>query len=265
LSGAPVAGIKHAPILLVTTDAIPTSVAAELTRLKPGKIVVLGGPASVSSAVVTTLHTYTLGSVIRLAGADRYATSAVVSKANFAAGVPVAYISSGIGFADALAGAPVAAIKGGPILLVPSTSIPSVIATELTRLKPARIVILGGTASVSSTVATALKAYATTGSVTRLAGADRFATSAAISTGSFGAHVPVAYIATGLDFPNALAGAPVAAIHGGPILLVTATAIPASVIAELIRLKPANIVVLGNATSVSDAVKTMLSFYTTGP
>jgi VCBS repeat-containing protein len=264
LSGAPVAGIKHAPILLVTTNAIPTSVAAELTRLKPGKIVVLGGPSVVASAVITKLHTYTIGSVIRLAGSDRYATSAVVSKANFAAGVPVVYIASGLGFPDALSGAPVAAIKGGPILLVPGTSIPSVIKTELTRLKPAKIVILGGTSVVSSTVATSLRTY-TAGTVSRLSGADRYATSAAISKASFAAHVPVAYIATGLDFPNALAGAPVAAIHGGPILLVTSSSIPAAIAAELIRLKPANIVVLGSSTSVSDAVKSLLGYYTAGP
>ena len=265
LSGAPVAGIKDGPILLVTTNAIPTSVATELTRLKPGKIVVLGGPSVVSSAVITQLRTYTTGSVIRLAGSDRYATSAVISKANFTAGVPVVYIATGLSFPDALSGAPVAAIKGGPILLVPGTSIPSVVRTELTRLKPARIVILGGTSVVSSAVATSLKAYATSGSVSRLSGADRYATSAAISKASFAAHVPVAYIATGLDFPNALSGAPVAAIHGGPILLVSTSAIPAAIAAELIRLKPANIVVLGPSTSVADAVKALLGSYTAGP
>ena len=226
---------------------------------------ILGGTSSVSSAVVTLLRGYTTGSITRLAGSDRYATSVAISKANFAPGVRVVYIASGLDFGDGLAGPPVAAIKGGPILLVPGTLIPSVISTELMRLRPAGIVILGGTSSVSSTVATSLKAYTTTGIVTRRAGADRYATSAAISKGSFASHVSIAYIATGLTFPDALVGAPVAAIHGGPILLVTATSIPASVIAELIRLKPANIVVLGSTTNVSDAVKALLSFYTTGP
>jgi VCBS repeat-containing protein len=101
------------------------------------------------------------GTVTRLAGANRYATSAAISKASFSPGVPVAYIATGTGFADALSGAPVAGIAGGPILLVPGTSIPSVIATELGRLKPARIVILGGTGVVSAGVATALSFYTT--------------------------------------------------------------------------------------------------------
>jgi putative cell wall-binding protein len=42
---------------------------------------------------------------------------------------------------------------------VPGTSIPSVVATELTRLKPGRIIILGGTSVVSAGVQTALAAY----------------------------------------------------------------------------------------------------------
>ncbi len=50
-----------------------------------------------------------------------------------------------------------AGLKGGPVLLVKSTSIPSVVATELTRLKPAKIVILGGTGVVLSAVQTSLQ------------------------------------------------------------------------------------------------------------
>ena len=73
--------------------------------------------------------------------------------------MPVVYIATGLSFPDALSGAPVAGIKGGPILLVPGTSIPAAIATELTRLRPATIVILGGTGVVSASVATQLLAY----------------------------------------------------------------------------------------------------------
>ncbi|HZM73936.1 MAG TPA: cell wall-binding repeat-containing protein, partial [Candidatus Polarisedimenticolia bacterium] len=85
-----------------------------------------------------------------------YATAVAISAASYGPGVPVAYITSGLGFADALAGAPVAGRDGGPLLLVPNTSIPASVAAELTRLAPARIVVLGGTASVSAAVFLAL-------------------------------------------------------------------------------------------------------------
>ena len=56
--------------------------------------------------------------VTRLSGADRYGTSAAISSANFAPGVPAVFIASGLNFPDALAAASPAAIAGDPILLV---------------------------------------------------------------------------------------------------------------------------------------------------
>ena len=94
--------------------------------------------------------------VTRLGGADRYATAVAVSAATYSPGVSVVYLASGTGFADALAGAPAAGMQAGPVLLVTPTSIPAVVATELTRLHPARIVILGGTGAVSAAVQTVI-------------------------------------------------------------------------------------------------------------
>src|SRR3972149_1259626 len=51
------------------------------------------------------------------------------------------------------------------------------------------------------------------GTAARLAGRDRYATAAAISAATFAPGVPVVYVATGLDFPDALAGP---AGGGGP-------------------------------------------------
>ncbi len=67
----------------------------------------------------------------------------------------------------------------------------------------------------------------------RLSGADRYATAAAVSAASFSPGVPVAYVATGANFPDALAAGAAAAERGGPVLLVTGSAIPASTAAEL--------------------------------
>ena len=258
LSGAPAAGVRGGPVLLVRSTSIPSEVATELTRLKPQRIVVLGGTASVSSTVLGLLGAYTTGSVTRLTGADRYAVSARISATTFDPGVPVAYVATGEKFPDALSGAPAAGVRGGPVLLVRSTSIPSEVATELTRLKPQRIVVLGGTASVSSTVLGLLGAR-TTGSVTRLTGADRYAVSARISATTFEPGVPVAYVATGENFPDALSGAPAGGVAGGPVLLVRSTSIPSEVATELTRLKPQRIVVLGGTASVSNTVAVQLT------
>ena len=143
---------------------------------------------------------------------------------------------------------------GGPILLVEPTSIPAATAAELTRLKPGRIVVLGGSGVVSNGVASALAAYATTGGVTRLAGADRYATAVAISAGTFSSRDTV-YIATGATFPDALGGGPVAGGLPTAMLLVPSTGtVPSAVANELRRLDPESVVILGGTGAVSSSV-----------
>lgn len=86
----------------------------------------------------------------------------------------------------------------------------------------------------------------------RLAGADRFATAVAISRSAFPAGAPVVHIARADAFPDALAGG---ALTRGPVLLVPRCGtVPASVMAEVKRLAPAEVVALGGPSSVCDAV-----------
>lgn len=93
-----------------------------------------------------------VGTVSRIAGADRYATAAAISRSTFSAGVPVAYVATGTNFPDALAAGPVAAAAGAPILLASPTSLPSATASELGRLRPAVVILLGGTSALSEVV-----------------------------------------------------------------------------------------------------------------
>ncbi|NEN07429.1 PQQ-binding-like beta-propeller repeat protein [Diaminobutyricibacter tongyongensis] len=213
------------------------------------------------------LRAFTLPTASRVAGADRYATSAALSASTFSPGVQVAYIASGTGFADALSGSAAAGKGGGPVLLVTPTGIPSSVAAELTRLRPTSIVVLGGTGAVSDGVRAQLAKYASGGatSVSRIAGTDRYDTSARISKSAFAPSNPVAYVASGEDFPDALSGGALAAgsKNGGPVLLVTHDAIPASITTELGRLKPANIVVLGGTGAVSTTVEQQLAGFAT--
>ena len=263
LSGGAAAAAEGGPVLLARTDRIPGVIADELARLRPQRIVILGGQSVVSGAVETDLKEYTDGSVTRLFGSNRYATSAEISAATFAPGVPVAYIATGLNFPDALSGGAAAAAEGGPVLLARTDRIPGVIADELARLRPQRIVILGGQSVVSGAVETDLKEY-TDGSVTRLFGSNRYATSAEISAATFAPGVPVAYIATGLNFPDALSGGAAAAAEGGPVLLARTDRIPGVIADELARLRPQRIVILGGQSVVSGAVETVLAQYVVG-
>ncbi|WP_256839973.1 cell wall-binding repeat-containing protein [Ornithinimicrobium faecis] len=96
--------------------------------------------------------------------------------------VDVVYVADGRNFPDSLAGATLAATAGAPLLMVKSElPVPSETTAALAVLDPDRIVILGGPLAVSDEVAEALEPYATTGTVTRLFGATRYGTAAAIA------------------------------------------------------------------------------------
>lgn len=245
LAGGPAAAALGGPILLVTNDAIPDATAAELTRLTPGRIVVLGGPSAIDDAVVTALGSFA-PDVSRIAGHDRYATAAAVSATVFDPGVPVAFIATGKNFPDALAGSAAGARVGGPVLLVPGDAIPDVVAAELQRLEPKRIRVLGSTVVVSDEVLKALDAYSP--DVARLAGPDRYSTAAAITAAFYDPGVDDLELATGTNFPDALAGAPL----GGPLLLVGSAGGPSATLEEAARLAPTAITPLGGAVVLSD-------------
>jgi len=205
--------------------------------------------------------------VVRLSGADRYATAAAISRSTYVPHVPYVFIATGRDFPDALAGGALAAQVGAPLLLTSTSSIPSATVNEIKRLKPIDIIVLGGPAVVSDGVLQQLRSYddPTIGETLRLSGADRYATAARISSAGFGPGVPTAFIATGSNFPDALAGAPASATLGGPLLLTARSSLPGATRTELSRLKPQRIVILGGTAAVSGTVATQLDAYTTGP
>jgi putative cell wall-binding protein len=201
--------------------------------------------------------------VIRRSGASRYDTAAAVATNEYGPHVDTAYVATGLNFPDALAGAGAAGHNQGPILLVtPNLPIPSGTAAALSFLLPDHIVVLGGTGVVSEAVKTKLGMYSP--SVTRISGASRYATAAAISAATYSPGVEEVLIATGGNFPDALAGAAVAGKQGDPLLLVTASSIPAPTAAELTRLHPHRITILGGTGAVGSAVSNALHNYTDG-
>jgi putative cell wall-binding protein len=125
-------------------------------------------------------------------------------------------------------------------------------------------VVVGGVGVVSDEVVAELGAF-TEGTVVRLSGSDRYSTTAAVSSAFFSPEVPVAYVATGDTFPDALAGAYAAAYAGGPLLLVAPDALPLATARELRRLQPRSIVVLGGPAAVSEFVRSALVDYVVTP
>jgi putative cell wall-binding protein len=246
-------------MLLTSQASVPSSTYAELQRLKPQKIVLIGGSDVVSDGVANQVAPLAT-EVTRWSGGDRYATAAKVSASAFPGGASTAFIATGANFPDALAGGPAGDQLGGPMLLSAKDALPATTAAELKRLAVTQVVLLGGSDVVSDTVAAQVQA-ATGVTPVRWSGADRYSTAATVSSKAFAGGSDVAFVSTGTDFPDALAGGPAGGALDAPLLLTGRDTLPQATIDELKRLTPRRIVVLGGDSVVSNAVAVQLRSY----
>lgn len=192
--------------------------------------------------------------VERVQGSDRFTTAAMAS-GSFEAPM-VAFVANGTGFADALAGGPAAVINGAPLLLVEADTVPPATSDALTALAPDLLVLLGGEGAISAAVEQELAAIAPT---SRRSGVDRWATAAAVSAAAWPDGATDVLVASGIDHPDALSGGAGAGMLGSPLLLVATDTVPEETRAELERLSPSRITILGGQSSVSAAVQQELN------
>ncbi len=240
-----------APILLTRPGALPSATIAALERISPEQIVILGGTGAVSDDVEDELGAYS--DVVRIGGVDRYATSAMIAM-TYGEGVDTVYVASGADahFADALSGGALAGSQGAPVLLTRTDRVDPVTAEALELLGADNVVVLGGSAAVSDSV------YEAIGATERVFGANRYSTSVAISQ-RFPADRPATHVASGVAWPDALTGAANAGFLGVPLTLSKPTDVPDEVMAELDRISPAFVGVLGGTGALNQAVEDELN------
>lgn len=198
----------------------------------------------------------------RLAGADRFTTATLLSKAAYPSSTGgTVYVSVGTQFADGLAAAPAAAQVDAPLLLIETDAVPAVVRTELQRLNPARIIVVGGEGVVSAAAYAALQAAVPGAELRRDAGADRYETARAIARAAFLGEgtpggAPVVFLANGDDFPDALAASAAAGHLGGPVLLVPSgsTTLDADTRALITDLGASRIVIAGGTGVVTAGI-----------
>lgn len=213
LAGGPLAYQENAPILLTKGDSLHPAAAAEIRRLKPDTAILLGSNGALSVNVETQVNEL-VDTVERIGGKTRYETAAMIANDIES---DRAVVSNGQNFPDVLSVSPYAAKNGIPILLTRTGTLPA--ETKAALSGKDSTIVTGGTGAVSNAVMAQLPG------ATRYGGANRFDTGKLINQG-----LPMgkqkAFIATGTNFPDALAGSVLAAKKDAPILLTAANSIP---------------------------------------
>ncbi|MBW3561274.1 MAG: cell wall-binding repeat-containing protein [Actinobacteria bacterium] len=188
----------------------------------------------------------------RIAGADRITTAVEVARLVHETAT-TAVLARADTFADALAGAPLAAQLDGPLLLTASDHVPNVVRAELDRLQVRSVVLLGGPAAIEPAVEEDLGRDR---EISRFEGRDRYGTAAAVS-GALDSASTV-FVTTGANFPDALSVGPLASRRGSPILLTEQGTLPAVTRRAIERVGPQEIIVVGGPHAVSEHVMSEL-------
>ncbi|MBQ1903010.1 MAG: cell wall-binding repeat-containing protein, partial [Ruminococcus sp.] len=265
LAGVPLAKAMNAPILLTTLKTLPAETLAEIERLNAKKVIILGGTSAVSADVEKALTDKKL-EVERIAGTTRFETAAKIAdkmqqQNENKAPTDVFFVYYN-GFADALSVSAAAAVKGAPIVyLTTNGALNPDTAAYLADLKKAGSVknayVIGGTSVISDDMATKAANALGLAKATRVAGANRFETCVAVNE-KFADVLggDMLCVATGMDFPDALAGGVYAALNKAPLFLINGKLKTSNLNdkqkAYLIEKKPSSITAFGGTSVVPD-------------
>lgn len=251
LAGVPLASQLNAPVLLTASKELDPRVLSALNALHPQNIYILGGIGAIGPEVTTVLEQngWNQANLIRISGESRYETAAsiaiamaatslpsIITKGNISLAalpqtvslrnVPAVVLATGDNFPDALSIASIAGEKKMPILLTSSKELPSESLEVIKRLHPGKVYIIGGEGVISSQIEQELAPDLGISSlqIKRLSGTNRYDTMTSVAQ-EFQGDIQNLSFATGEDFPDALAGAALAAHQNSTVILLPKTSI----------------------------------------
>ena len=256
LAAVPLAA-DDSPILLTSKDLLADDTLSEIKRLEAKNVIILGGEGAISKTVENKLKAEGLNTS-RIAGKNRFETATKIAEKVKDKPEDVFFVY-GNGFADALSVSAVAAANGAPIIYLNTKGIlDKATASYLASIKGSvkSAYVIGGEGVISNDMMK--KAGAALGvTPTRIFGANRFDTCVAVNekfADVLGGNTIC--VATGMDFPDALAGGVYAAKNKAPLFLInskTKTATLSENQTAYLKAKAAgNIVAFGGTGAVSD-------------
>lgn len=252
LAGSPAAIVDSAPLVLTKADQLPQATREALDVLAPQEVVVVGGETAISDDVLAQVEEITSTKVTRVYGQNRFGTAMSLALERFEAKyVDNVYVVSGEDYPDALSSGPAAGLAGSPILLTQQGHVPAETLNALQELDPALITVVGGELAVSEDVVNTLGDY--TDDVQRIAGEDRYQTSALVADRVSPADD--SYVASGEDYPDALAGAALAGNDLSALLLTRPEDLPQDTAQSLTERAPSTVTLFGGELAITDSVR----------
>ncbi len=251
LAAAPLAGKVGGPVLLSPPGGATPPLIAEIRRLGATTAYLIGDTTALAAKVDADVTAAGITTIVRIGGATRYDTAALIAER---VGGTSIYVVRGDDWTDAAAVSALAAFQHQPVLLTPSGTLGLPVTEAVNALHATSATIVGGTSAVSTLAEHALNLIGVR--TTRLSGADRWATSAAVASSAVAAGMTgPPWLASGLNWPDAVTAGPAAAASKGVLLLVAPTTLAASPASKAwLAAHPSNVVAaIGGPDVVSAA------------
>lgn len=266
LSAAPLAAQEKAPILLTDPTTLSTVTKSEIQRIAPEKVIIIGGPGSVSDEIeANELPALGVENIERIWGTTRYDTPPLIAErvvnSDNNSETTGAFIATGENFEDALSHASLAGNMGLPILLVKTSSIPDATRNFLKRNpRIETLYVVGKTGSIDDSVITTLNKY---GNVEDLRGASRY-NGNVNSLYHFWLRPDHVTVTHGWTFQGMLTSSSLTAIQGGVTVISNKTSLSDPVMVYLYDNKdnPLNYMYIpGGTDSISSELENDLDQY----
>jgi len=227
LAGSVLAYKLNPPILLVRSSEVDQEKVLAYMQANldsKGTVYILGGYAVVSKNMEAKTEARGFHTITRLGGIDCYETAEKIAEfLEVTVGTPIV-IATGETYPDALSISSMAAINQYPIFLATKDELSELVKKEISAINPGKVYIIGLQRAISTEVEdmVAQTIPIDKGNIIRLGGLDEFDTSLEIAK-YFSLSSKYACVATGNNFPDAIAGSIFAAKAKAPIILVDKT------------------------------------------
>lgn len=249
LTSVSAAAMADGVVLLTSGSTLSSELRAELARLRPQRIVLVGTttqlPATIArqaTALVGAQRVTRINSTV-----STTISRALLARAWAGSPTPIIYVTTGADQAGALAASAAAASMDAPLVTLSPTArtMDALTLSAIARLKPESIRVVG---SVHSALLAQLARIAP---VTRLATAGGIPIDVAVNRQAFVSADRV-FVTTRGGLAAALGAAPVAGATGSPTYVIPTTCVPEIVLDELGRLGASEVTLIGAGTRSPD-------------